>query len=67
MKTRKFEIAVAGYPDYRFKTLARDGVEAAIKIKCFLRKPDAKRMILRPSLNKDLRETQSCRRQVAAR
>ena len=27
MKNQKFEIAVAGY-DYRFKTYARDGVEA---------------------------------------
>ena len=28
MKNQKFEIAVAGY-DYRFKTYARDGVEAS--------------------------------------
>ena len=40
MKIRKFEIAVAGY-DYRFKTYARDGVEASVKVKCFLRQPDA--------------------------
>jgi len=41
MKNRKFEIAVAGYPSYRFKTYAYDDVEASVKIKCFLRKPDA--------------------------
>ena len=35
MKNQKFEIAVAGY-DYRFKTYARDGVEASVKVKCFL-------------------------------
>ena len=40
MKTTKFEIAVAGYA-YRFKTYARDGVEASVKIKCFLGQPDA--------------------------
>ena len=40
MKNQKFEIAVAGY-DYRFKTYARDGVEASVKVKCFLGKPDA--------------------------
>ena len=40
MKHQKFEIAVAGY-DYRFKTYARDGVEASVKVKCFLGKPDA--------------------------
>ncbi|MFR4673308.1 MAG: hypothetical protein ACLT75_09870 [Alistipes putredinis] len=34
MKHQKFEIAVAGY-DYRFKTYARDGVEASVKVKCF--------------------------------
>ena len=35
MKHQKFEIAVAGY-DYRFKTYARDGVEASVKVKCCL-------------------------------
>ena len=40
MKNQKFEIAVAGY-DYRFKTYARDGVEASVKVKCFLGRPDA--------------------------
>ncbi|MCX4282014.1 hypothetical protein [Alistipes muris] len=67
MKTRKFEIAVAGYSDYRFKTLARDGVEAVVKIKCFLRKPNAECTILRPLSNDHLRENESCRGQVAAR
>ena len=31
MKNQKFEIAVAGY-DYRFKTYARDGVEAPLPL-----------------------------------
>ena len=66
MKIRKFEIAVAGY-DYRFKTYARDGVEASVKIKCFLRRPDAECTILAPALNKYLRETESCRGQVFLR
>ena len=51
MKNQKFEIAVAGY-DYRFKTYARDGVEAECTI-------------LSPTLNDDLRETESCRRQAS--
>ena len=67
MRTRKFEIAVAGYSDYRLKTLARDGVEAVVKIKCFLRNPTAECTILHPSSNDHLRENESCRRQVAAR
>ena len=50
MKNQKFEIAVAGY-DYRFKTYARDGVEASVKVKCFLGRPDAKCTILIPTLN----------------
>ena len=62
MKNQKFEIAVAGY-DYRFKTYARDGVEASVKVKCFL----AECTILIPTLNDDLRETESCRRQAARR
>ena len=66
MKHQKFEIAVAGY-DYRFKTYARDGVEASVKVKCFLGKPDAECTILVPALNDYLRETESCRRQVAQR
>lgn len=66
MKIRKFEIAVAGY-DYRFKTYARDDVEASVKIKCFLRRPDAECTILTPALNKYLRETESCRGQVFLR
>ena len=45
MKNQKFEIAVAGY-DYRFKTYARDGVEASVKVKCFLGQPDAECTIL---------------------
>ena len=45
MKNQKFEIAVAGY-DYRFKTYARDGVEASVKVKCFLGRPDAECTIL---------------------
>ena len=45
MKNQKFEIAVAGY-DYRFKTYARDGVEASVKVKCFLGKPDAECRLL---------------------
>ena len=48
MKHQKFEIAVAGY-DYRFKTYARDGVEASVKVKCFLGKPDAECTILVPA------------------
>lgn len=48
MKTRKFEIAVAGY-GCRFRTYARDGVEAVVKIRCFLRRPDAVCTILAPS------------------
>lgn len=67
MKTRKFEIAVAGYPDYRFKTLARDEVEAIVKIKCFLRKPNAECTLLRPLLKDYLREMESCRWQVTLR
>lgn len=63
MKIRKFEIAVAGY-DYRFKTYARDGVEASVKIKCFLRRPDAECTLLTPALNEYLRETEFCCRQV---
>lgn len=66
MKNQKFEIAVAGY-DYRFKTYARDGVEASVKVKCFLRQPDAECTILTPTLSDYLRETESCRRQVAQR
>ena len=66
MKIRKFEIAVAGY-DYRFKIYARDGVEASVKVKCFLGRPDAECTILTPALNDDLRETESCRRQAARR
>lgn len=66
MKLQKFEIAVAGY-DYRFKTYARDGVEASVKIKCFLRRPDAECTILAPALNDYLRETESCREQVSLR
>ena len=66
MKNQKFEIAVAGY-DYRFKTYARDGVEASVKVKCFLGRPDAECTILIPTLNDDLRETESCRRQAARR
>ena len=66
MKHQKFEIAVAGYA-YRFKTYARDGVEASVKVKCFLGKPDAECTILVPALNDYLRETESCRRQVAQR
>ena len=50
MKTTKFEIAVAGYA-YRFKTYARDGVEASVKVKCFLGQPDAECTILTPALN----------------
>ena len=67
MKRRKYEIAVAGYPSYRFKTYARDGVEASVKVKCFLGRPDAECTILTPALNDDLRETESCRRQAARR
>ncbi len=50
MKTTKFEIAVAGYA-YRFKTYARDGVEASVKVKCFLGQPNAECTILTPALN----------------
>lgn len=64
MKTTKFEIAVTGYA-YRFKTYARDGVEASVKIKCFLGQPDAECTILTPALNDYLRDTESCRGQVA--
>ena len=46
---------------------ARDGVEASVKVKCFLGKPDAECTILVPALNDYLRETESCRRQVAQR
>ena len=56
MKNQKFEIAVAGY-DYRFKTYARAGVEASVKVKCFLGRPDAECTILIPTFNDDLRET----------
>ena len=66
MKNQKFEIAVAGY-DYRFKTYARDGVEASVKVKCFLRQPDAECTIRIPTLNDYLRETESCRRQAVQR
>ena len=66
MKTTKFEIAVAGYA-YRFKTYARDGVEASVKIKCFLGQPDAECTILTPTFNDYLRDTESCRGQVAQR
>lgn len=66
MKIRKFEVAAAGY-DYHFKTYARDGVEASVKIKCFLRRPDAECTLLTPALNEYLRETESCRRQVSLR
>lgn len=45
---------------------ARDGVEATLKIKCFLRKPDAVCTILAPMSHDHLREMESCRRQVAA-
>lgn len=65
-ETTKFEIAVAGYA-YRFKTYARDGVEASVKVKCFLGQPDAECTILTPALNDYLREMESCRRQVAQR
>ena len=66
MKNQKFEIAVAGY-DYRFKTYARDGVEASVKVKCFLGQPDAECTILIPRLNDYLWETESCRRQALQR
>ncbi len=66
MKNQKFEIAVACYPNYRFKTYARDDVEASVKIKCFLRKPDAECTILSPVLPAEyVREIESCRMQVA--
>lgn len=63
MKNKLFEIAVAGY-DYRFKTCARDGVEASVKIKCFLRKPDAECTVLSERFNDHVRENESCRTQV---
>ena len=66
MKIRKFEIAVAGY-HYRFKTYARDGVEASVKVQCFLGQPYAECTILIPPLNDYLRETESCRRQAVQR
>ena len=66
MKTTKFEIAVAGYA-YRFKTYARDGVEASVKIKCFLGQPDAECTILTPTFKDYLWKMESCRRQVAQR
>lgn len=66
MRTKKFEIAVAGY-DYRFKTYARDGVEASVKVKCFLHKPDAECTILSEKLGDHVRETESCRMQVVER
>lgn len=65
MKTTKFEIAVAGYA-YRFKTYARDGVEASVKVKCSSDNPDAECTILTPALNDYLRDTESCRGQVAS-
>ena len=66
MKNQKFEIAVAGY-DYRFKTYARDGVEASVKVKSFLGRPDAVCTILIATLYVVVRVTESCRRQVAQR
>ena len=66
MKTTKFEIAVAGYA-YRFKTYARDCVEASVQIKCFLGQPDAECTILTPALNDYLRDIESCRRQLSQR
>lgn len=66
MKTKRFEIAVAGY-DYRFKTYARDGVEASVKVKCFLHKPDAECTILSEKLDDHVRETESCRMRVVER
>lgn len=66
MKNKLFEIAVVGY-DYRFKTCAHDGVEAAGKIKCFLRKPDAECTVHSVRLNDYVRETEPCRTQVRER
>lgn len=65
MKRRKYEIAVAGYPSYRFKTYARDAVEAVVKIKCFLHSPRAECTLLLPKDH--VRETESCRMQVRER
>lgn len=67
MKLKRFEISVADYPCYRFKTYARDGVEAIVRIKCFLRKPDAACTIHTPTFDEYLRETESCRKQVTQR
>lgn len=53
MKTTKFEIAVAGYV-YRFKTYARDGVEALVKVKCFFGQPNAE-CTIRPSTSEAAR------------
>lgn len=65
MKRRKYEIAVAGYPSYRFKTYARDAVEAVVKIKCFLHSPRAECTLLLPKDH--VREMESCRMQVRER
>ena len=60
MKRRKYEIA-----SYRFKTYARDAVEAVVKIKCFLHSPCAECTLLLPKDH--VRETESCRMQVRER
>lgn len=65
MKNRKYEIAVAGYPCYRFKTCARDAAEAVVKVKCFLHSPCAECTLLLPKGH--VRETESCRMQVRER
>ena len=49
------------------KTRKFEIVEAVVKIKCFLRKPNAECTILRLLSNNHLRENESCRGQVAAR
>ena len=54
-----------GYPSYRFKTYARDAVEAVVKIKCFLHSPRAECTLLLPKDH--VRETESCRMQVRER
>lgn len=65
MKNFRIEIEVSGY-DYLFKTYARDGVEAVMKVKCFLRRLDAECTIRIPKLT-HVRENESCRMQVRKR
>lgn len=48
IKTQKSRLQQQVDPNYRFQTMVQDGIEAVVKIKCFLRQPNTKCTIIRP-------------------